>query len=479
MLQMINFFKNGNFRQVLKIAFPLMLSSAAHALNLFIDRAMLAGYSDMTLAAAFPAGLSAFAFSCLFLGTVGYSGAFVAQYHGAGEPGRIGCAVWQGIWIALIGGLAMVGLSFFAEEIFDLFGHEAEVRTLEVAYFRILASGTVANLLFVALSNFWSGRGKVRMVMTVNLLLTSLNVLLNYLLIYGKTISLPFGLVLNFPEMGIRGAACGTVLASLFGAAVFGIGFFCFAGWKKYGVGKCFDLDLFWRLIRYGAPTGIQLAIDLIAFQIFIVLQGKVDSVALAASGIAFGINSLAFTPLLGIGQTAGILVGQSVGAGDIPHGERSVRSAALLGIGYVSILGFMFFFWPDPFLMAFKNVSGPIMTDSRLMLRFVAGYLFFDALFIIYSNAIKSAGDTRFSMVTHALLAIFTYAIPCLALFAAYRQSWFLELFGSASRGWCLWGVWTISVIYVMLCGVIFYMRYRQGKWKQMRVIDTPQGAK
>ena len=217
----------------------------------------------------------------------------------------------------------------------------------------------------------------------------------------------------------------------------------------------------------------------MIAFQIFIVLQGKVDSVALAASGIAFGINSLAFTPLLGIGQTAGILVGQSVGAGDIPHGERSVRSAALLGIGYVSILGFMFFFWPDPFLMAFKNVSGPIMTDSRLMLRFVAGYLFFDALFIIYSNAIKSAGDTRFSMVTHALLAIFTYAIPCLALFAAYRQSWFRELFGSASRGWCLWGVWTISVIYVMLCGVIFYMRYRQGKWKQMRVIDTPQEAK
>ena len=77
---MKSFFKNGNFREVLVIALPLVLSNTSHALNLFIDRAMLAGYSDMTMAAAFPAGLSAFAFSCLFVGTVGYSGAFVAQY---------------------------------------------------------------------------------------------------------------------------------------------------------------------------------------------------------------------------------------------------------------------------------------------------------------------------------------------------------------------------------------------------------------
>ncbi len=473
---MMNLFKNGNFKQVLKIAFPLMLSNAAHAINLFLDRAMLAGYSDMTMAASFPAGLSAFAFSCLFLGTVGYSGAFVAQYHGAGEFRRIGCAVWQGIWVALIGGVAMTGLSFFAEEIFDLFGHGPEVRSLEVIYFRILSIGSVTNLLCIALANFWSGRGKVRMVMVVNVLITLVNIILNYLLIYGKTIPLPFGCSLQCPELGIVGAAYGTIAGSLVGVLIFGIGFFIFAGWKKYGVGKCFDGGLFLRLLRFGLPTGIQLAIDLIAFQIFIILQGKVDSVALAASGIAFGINSLAFTPLLGIGQTVGILVGQAVGAGEIPNGERSVRSARMLGLSYVMLLGCVFFFWPEPLLLAFKNVSPAIMADSRIMLRFVAGYLFFDAFFIIYSNAIKSAGDTRFAMITHTLLAAFSYVIPCLLLFIAYRQPWFGEFFGAARRGWCLWGIWSISVLYVWFCGAAFYLRYRQGRWKNMKVIETPQ---
>ena len=476
---MKNIFQNGNFREVLVIALPLVLSNISHALNLFIDRAMLAAYSDMTMAAAFPAGLRAFAFSCLFVGTVGYGGTFVAQYYGAGENHRIGSAIWQGIWLALIGGLAMWGTSFFAKEIFDAFGHGPEVRSLEIIYYKILASGTVINFLFMALANFWSGRGKVVLLMVINIIIMISNISLNYLLIFGKKITLPFLGNITIPELGIRGAAYGTVMAGALGVLILAVAFFGLAGWKKYGLAKCFDFSIFKRLLRFGMPTGIQLAIDLIAFQTFIILQGKVDSVALAASGIAFGINSLAYTPLLGIGQTAGILVGQSVGAGDIPHGERSVRSALFLGACYVAVLGVIFFFYPDPLLMAFNKVSPEITADSRIMLRFVAGYLFFDALFIIYSNAIKSAGDTRFSMLAHTFLAAFTYVIPCLLLFAAYRQSWFGELFGAAKRGWCLWGVWSISVLYVIICGVVFYLRYRQGKWKLMKVIDTPQEQK
>ena len=108
-------------------------------------------------------------------------------------------------------------------------------------------------------------------------------------------------------------------------------------------------------------------------------------------------------------------------------------------------------------------------------MLKFIAGYLFFDAMFLIYSNAIKSAGDTRFSMFAHGFLAAFIYVIPCLLLFAAYRTKGFQAFFAPSARGWCLWSVWSISVLYVIICGLVFYLRYRQGKWKSMKVIDTP----
>ena len=473
---MSKFFARGNFREVLTIALPLVLSNAGHALNLFVDRAMLAGYSDMTMAAAFPAGLSAFAFSCLFVGTVGYSGAFVAQYYGAKEYDHVGNAVWQGIWVALLGGAVMWGSSLFADEIFDFFGHGPEVRELEVLYYKIIAAGTVANLLCIALANFWSGRGRVTMVMTVNLVTTVANIFLNYLLIFGKKLEIPAIFTLNVPEMGIRGAAWGTVFAGLLGVVIFGTAFFLFPGSRKYGTLHLFDFPLFKRLIRFGLPTGIQLAIDLVGFQVFIILQGKIDSVALAASGIAFGINSLAFTPLLGIGQTVGIIVGQSVGSGDIDRGERSVLSARFLGFCYVAVLGSLFFFKPDPLLLAFGKASPPILADARIMLKFVAGYLFFDAMFLIYSNAIKSAGDTRFSMFAHGILAAFIYVIPCLLLFSAYRTKGFQEFFAPSARNWCLWSVWSISVLYVVICGVVFYLRYRQGKWKKMKVIDTPR---
>lgn len=95
----------GNIWEVLKIALPLILASAGHSINLFVDRIMLQHYSEAAMAASFPAGLTAFSIICFFIGTVGYGSAFVAQYYGAKMHRRVGAAVWQAVYMALIGGL--------------------------------------------------------------------------------------------------------------------------------------------------------------------------------------------------------------------------------------------------------------------------------------------------------------------------------------------------------------------------------------
>lgn len=455
---------NGGILEVLKIALPLIMASAGNALNLFTDRVMLTRYSEEAMSAAFPAGLTAFSLSCVFIGTAGYAGAFVAQYVGAENPRRVGVSVWQGIFMALAGGVVMAAGALFAKPLFDFFGHEAEsLRPLEVKYFTILMLGTVIPLLNVAFSTFWGGRGRTAVIMTVNLFVTLSNIPFNYLFIFGNRFHLPLVGELVIPELGIAGAAIGTILAGLLGVLLYSALFFSRGNRETFGtLTQVWDWKLFCRLIRFGAPNGIQFFLDLAAFNAFIIILGRINQTVLAASGIAFALNSIAFIPMIGIGQTVSILVGQSIGAGNIPHAERSVRSARILILMYMACMATMFVIYPDPVLSLFRLQPGEVMDMTRRMLRFIAAYLLFDGMFILYGNAIKGAGDTRFAMIMGAGMAWCLFALPCI---------------GAYALGASVWVLWYICVGYIMISGLVFYLRYRTGKWKTMRVIEAASG--
>ena len=88
------------------------------------------------------------------------------------------------------------------------------------------------------------------------------------------------------------------------------------------------DKELFRRLFKFGGPNGVQLFLDLAAFNAFVILLGKIGTTEMNSSGVAFSLNSLAMIPMFGLGQTVSILVGQGVGGNDIPYAERAVKSA-------------------------------------------------------------------------------------------------------------------------------------------------------
>ena len=443
---------DGGLLEVLKIALPLILASSAHALNLFSDRAMLAWYSEKAVAGAFAAGLTSFTLCCFFLGIISYTGSFVAQYSGAGASGRVGTAVWQGIFLSIIGGAFVFTGWFWGEWLFSLFGHTPEVVEQEIIYFKILSIGGILLFLNTALSCFWSGRGKTTMVMVVNILITGLNIPFNYALIFGHW---------GCPELGIAGSAWGTNLASLVGFLVYAWFFFVPRSSRRHfsTCSKIFDWELFVRMVRYGIPNGVQFFIDLAAFNVFIVVLGQYGVAIQAASSIAFGLNSIAFTPILGIGQTVAILVGQCIGSGDIPHAKCSVRSARNLMFLYMGSMAVLFVVRPELILWIFSKASPEVIHNTKLMLYFISAYLLFDGLFIVYSNAIKAAGDTFFAMVMGTSLAVIMLAVPS-ALLSHY--------------GCSVWLIWTACVIYVIVAGSIFYWRYRGGKWTKMKVIEN-----
>jgi MATE family multidrug resistance protein len=284
-----------------------------------------------------------------------------------------------------------------------------------------------------------------------------LNALLDYLLIFGKG---------GFPKLGVAGAAIATVIAEGVVVIIYFVAIMNRKNDNAYGMfkGSRPDIKLFSQLLKYGLPAGVQFLIDISGFTIFILLVGKLGTIALAATNIAFNINSLAFMPMIGIGVAVSVLVGKYIGGRDIESAQRSVATAIRMVSVYMGGIALLYFFLPDIFLFPFRAQadSGSFKEISRIavnLLKFVAVYSFFDGFTIIYSSAIKGAGDTKFVMIMIAIMSVCMLTIPSYLVIVVFKQS--------------IYAAWIIASCYISLLGVAFFLRYRQGKWKNMSVIE------
>ncbi|MFQ5584620.1 MAG: MATE family efflux transporter, partial [Calditrichia bacterium] len=352
-----------------------------------------------------------------------------------------------------------------SNSLFSFIGHEAKVQELESVYFKILLFGSPFVVSSNAISGFFSGRGKTMVVMWINIAGMVVNIVLDYLFIFGK-----FGL----PEMGVQGAGWATVIAAAFTCLLFFLRmirpemndrFSTLRGWK-------FDRELFGRLLRYGLPNGLQFLLELLAFTIFIMLVGKLGVRELAASNIAFNINMLAFLPMYGMSLAVATLVGQSLGENQPAMALKSTWSAFHLAFTYFGILALGYFFLPSLFLwpFAWQSPSADFAATARLtaeLLRFVAIYSLFDAANMIFSGALKGAGDTRFVAAASIVLSWLLMLLP--SFVALY--------FFNAGINW----LWFFVTLYVVGLGIVFFMRFQKGFWQSMRVIESealPQAA-
>jgi len=452
----------GGYRQLLIVAFPLVLSTGSWSLQHFVNRIFLTWYSPEAVAAATPAGILSYTLMTPFIGTAGYVSTFVAQYFGAERPLRIGPTVWQGLHVSLGGALLMALLIPCAGPIFRLIGHAPEIQALEVAYFHILCLGAYPAIACSALAGFFSGRGETWPVLWVNLLTMVVNIGLDSLLIFGLGV---------FPELGIVGAAVATNVATTVGMLAYGILLVRGERDRRYRIlrGWRFEPEIFFRLVRFGLPSGIQFFLDMAGFTVFLLIVGRLGTVSLAATNIAFNINTLAFMPMIGLGMAVSILVGQELGRNDPDLAARCVGSGLHLTLLYMGVVALLYLVAPDLFLAPYGLYANPgtyeeIRRLAAVLLRFVAIYSLFDALSIVYAAGLRGAGDTRFVMYLMGGLSLGVLTIP------SYIA---IEILGAG-----ILAGWAIATVYVCLLGLAFWLRFRSGKWRSMRVIEAAADA-
>lgn len=452
----VNWSGEGGCVAVLRMAAPLILSTGAASIQMFIDRVFLMWYSKDAMSANLQAGITHFTIFALFLGVAAYVNTFVAQYTGASRPLRVGKAVWQGIYFALAAGVLMLGLIPLARPLFNWVGHPSPLREQEIIYFKILCFGAVPSLVATAVSSFFTGRGKMAVVMWVSFAAAALNIVLDYALIFGHW---------YMPRLGIAGAAWATVSAHVMTAIVFLALFFRAENRRNYAAlaGYKPERDLFGRLLRYGFPSGMHIMLDVLSFTLFVTFVGRIDDVSLAATAIAFQINGLAFIPMLGFSTAVNTMVGQALGDNNPALAERSTFSAASLTLGYMTALAVGYWFLPELFMYPFA-AQADAAEFARLrpvvimLIRFVAFYCLFDTGNIIFTAALRGAGDTRFVMILSVSLSWVMFIIPT---YICVRMGLGLKV------------VWSFLTVYVCVLALVFLARFLGGKWKSMRVIE------
>jgi len=424
----------------------------------FTDRMFLANYSADTISAALPAGIASFTAVAFFMGVANYVNAFIAQYTGACAFKRIGASVWQGIYFSLMAACLLALLYFVSGPLFNLIGHSPRIQRLEVSYFNILTLGAGLVVLASAMACFYTGRGLTRTVMVVHAIGAAINIPLDYCLING---------VGFFPELGIVGAALATVTASATIVGILSVLIFSPANRSRYETwkGRAFDKELFGRLMHYGLPSGIQFFLEIFGITFFVQMVGRLGDLELAASNIVLSIESLSFLPMVGFHVGTATLVGQAVGRGRPEDGTYATMSALHITMAYMILVAVVFIVTPEPLLNLFKahHITAAqyteIMNLGVILMRFVAVFCFFDALNLVFSGAIKGAGDTRFIMWTIGALSLGVMVTPMYVAVEVLQAG--------------LYTTWALATFYICALGIAFMMRYRQGKWKSMRVIE------
>jgi len=228
-------------------------------------------------------------------------------------------------------------------------------------------------------------------------------------------------------------------------------------GWRPAG-------DLFVRLMRFGFPSGVQFFLEMAGFTGFVLVVGRLGTVSLAATNIAFNINTLAFMPMIGCGIAISVLVGQYLGAEKPDLAQTAAYSGFHLTMVYMASIAAAYVLLPDIFVAPFAHRADPasfqqIYRYSVVLLRFVAVYSIFDTMNIIFCSALKGAGDTPYVMIVTVILSLFVLILP------TYLVVVLLD--------WGLMAAWVLASAYIILIGIIFYLRFLGGKWKSMRVIE------
>jgi multidrug resistance protein, MATE family len=448
----------GGMGELLAVAIPMVVSNSCETLMMFSNRVFLSWVRPEFMSAAMAGGLTSFMFMTFFLGLAGYSTALVAQHLGAGTPRRCPAVIGQALLISVLAYPIVLLCIPAGHRLFAAAHLAPEQIAPQRQYFDILMYGGLIALLRTSLSGFFSGIGRTRIVMASTALALVVNLVVSYVLIFGR-----FGL----PAMGVRGAAFGTLSGGFAALAVLAAVYFGPAIRREFGVlaGLRPDFPLLRRLLRFGAPFGLEFFLNIMAFNVLVETFHSYGASEAAAMTIAFSWDMVSFVPLLGVNIAVISLVGRHMGAHDPDTAHRTTISALKMALVYSACTFTIFSLFSHPLVEVFRTRQDAaafalVRPLAVFMVRLVALYVMADAVGIVFGGALRGAGDTFRTMLL-TVSGHWALALGGLVL---------VRVVHAPPRA-----TWLAVVVLVMGVGGALYLRYRTGQWRRIRVLEVP----
>jgi len=430
-----------------------MLQNIIAGLQGIIDHAMVGHFVGYTANAAIGVSWQIILVVIVFISSV-FTGmaVLVARFAGANQSDKVNRTVYQAFLTAAGCSVLLAAIGYVVSpSLLTLVNAAPAVRAEALPFLRTMFMGMFGMMMFFMLSGAFRAAGDPQTPLRLGVTMTVLTVIFNVLLI---------------PPLGTIGAAFGTIASSTL-VAIYGI-------WRitrphsmihfEPGMSLRPDWTIIRSLFRFGLPTGVQGIAMNIGGVLLLRFIGSLEQSAAAQAAYAVGYTelfSLITWTSVGLMGAAATIAGQNLGAGNADRAMEGVRVASHVGLGVAAVIGTLFLLVPQYLLAVFGMTDPTVLSLGRSLLAYLSVSGLFITVALSYTGGLQGTGDTRSPLY----ISVVSQVIIPLGLCTAFQ----------ATRGLQPTDIWLAIVVGHFSRASLSFMRFRQGKWRNIAVDIEP----
>ncbi|QXP78174.1 MULTISPECIES: MATE family efflux transporter [Winogradskyella] len=437
------------FRYNLRLASPVMLGMLGHTFVSFVDNVMVGQLGAAELAAVSLG--NSFIFIAMSLG-IGFSTAItplVAEADTENDFDKGKSVFKHGLFLCTVLGLILFIILLFAKPLMYIMDQPKEVVDLAIPYLDLVAFSLVPLIVFQAFKQFSDGLSLTKYPMYATIVANLLNVAINYILIFGK-----FG----FPEMGIVGAAVGTLVSRFVMVAYL----WCLLAKREKSKAYVTNLKFFnlskapiKKLTNLGLPSALQMFFEVGIFTAAVWLSGTLGANAQAANQIALNLSSMTFMVATGLSVAAMIRVGNQKGLKDYSALKRIAESIFMVGFIFAVLFALLFVVFHKFLPTMYVDLDDPInivdttevVTVAATLLLAAAVFQITDSLQVIALGALRGLQDVK---------------IPTVITFISYWVIGFpISYYLGKEEAYGSLGIWIGLIVGLSVAAIMLFIRF------------------
>ena len=389
-------------------------------------------------------GLATVVFNVFMLFGIGVSYAItplVAEADGEKNDKNISNTLKHGLLVNIVNGLILILVVYFGKNLLYHINQPAEVVTLAIPFLDIIMYSLVPILIYQSFKQFAEGLSNTRIAMVIILVSNVVNIILNYVLIYGHA---------GFPALGVEGAGWATFTSRIFMAAAIAAYVYYLPAFRKFRDGFSiggYSKKLFNKILQLGVPSGAQFIFEVAAFDFSLIMMGWLGTKAQAAHQIAINLATLSYMTTAGLAAAATIRVGYFLGKKDFRN--LKLASFTLLGMALVLMTAWALLFIIGRQWLPTLYVDDITVIPIASSLLIIAGiFQLSDGTQVVCASALRGLQDVKIPS-SFIFIAYWIIGLP-LGYWLGFRTS-----YGPT-------GIWLGLLLGLTLTAIAMFMRFR-----------------